>query len=211
MIGILPTLVPSDLTVKNMSDLNRYRALNNRILETRTKPIHLDITGEDHLDLGHDDIMLESATTSLQLHTKVPASVAHHFYNASIISSAAMVAICGNAPFLFGKNLWHESRVPLFEQAVDIGGFDGAAHGPVKRVSFGKGYARHSVFECFEENLHHFPILLPEQLDDSDETFSHLKLHNGTIWRWNRPLIGFDEDGKHISALNTAHHPQALR
>ncbi len=196
MIGILPTLKPSDLTIANMSGLNRYRALNEEILKTQEKPIHLDITGVEHLDHYHDDIMLESATTSLQLHTKVPLSIGHHYYNASIMASAAMVAICGNAPFLFGKNLWHETRIPLFEQAVNVGGYNGAAHGPIKRVSFGTDYARHSLLECFEENLHHFPILLPEELSDDIENFSHLKLHNGTIWRWNRPLIGCDNDGK---------------
>jgi hypothetical protein len=195
MIGILPTLIPSDLTVKNMSDLNRYRALNRQILATQSKPIHLNITGEEHLDLYHNDIMMESATTSLQLHTKVPLATAHHFYNASIIASAAMVAVCGNAPYLFGKDLWHESRIALFEQAVDIGGYNGAANGPVKRVSFGTDYARQSLMECFEENLQHFPVLLPEDLSDSVENLDHLKLHNGTIWRWNRPLIGNDDNG----------------
>ncbi len=195
MIGILPTLIPSDLTIANMSDLHRYRALNKQILAVRKHPIHLDITGEQHLALDHDDIMLESATTSLQLHTKVPVHTSHHYYNASIIASAAMVAICGNAPFLFQKDLWHESRIPLFEQAVDIGGYHGAAQGPVKRVSFGTGYARHSLFECFQENLEHFPVLLPEYLDENSASFSHLKLHNGTIWRWNRPLVGINDDG----------------
>jgi len=107
-----------------------------------------------------------------------------------------MVAVCGNAPFLFGKNLWHESRIPLFEQAVNIGGYNGAAQGPIKRVSFRTDYARHSLMECFEENLQHFPILLPEDLANSTEAFPHLKLHNGTIWRWKRPLIGVDDDGQ---------------
>ncbi len=196
MIGILPTLLPTDLTIKNMSDLNRYRALNEQILATQDYGIHLNITGEEHLDLYHDDIMMESATTSLQLHTKVPPADAHHYYNAAIIASAPMVAVCANSPYLFNKNLWHESRIALFEQAVDIGGYNGASQGPVKRVSFGTGYARHSLIECFEENLAHFPILLPENLDTHSDSFAHLKLHNGTIWRWNRPLIGTSEDGQ---------------
>lgn len=195
MIGTLPTLLQSDLNLGNMSDLNRYRALNEQILISRGKPIHLDISGLEHLKLDHYDVMLESATTSFQIHTQVPLSVAHHFYNASIIASAPMVALCGNAPFLFGKNLWHESRIPLFEQAIETGGYAGAAQGPLKRVSFGTGYAKKSIVECFQENLDHFPILLPEDLGPASETFEHLKLHNGTIWRWNRPLIGFDEDG----------------
>ncbi|MCK5477707.1 MAG: glutamate--cysteine ligase [Methylococcales bacterium] len=195
MIGTLPTLKQSELTLANMSDLNRYRALNEQILLSRGKPINLDIIGNEHLKLDHHDVMLESATTSFQIHIQSPLEIAHHFYNASIISSAPMVALCANSPYLFGKDLWHESRIPLFEQSIETGGYNGAAHGPIKRVSFGTDYARQSIFECFTENLDHFPILLPADLGSATEAFEHLKLHNGTIWRWNRPLVGFDDDG----------------
>jgi gamma-glutamyl:cysteine ligase YbdK (ATP-grasp superfamily) len=195
MIGTLPTLKQSEISLANMSDLNRYRALNEQILKSRGKPIHLDIIGNEHLKLEHHDVMLESATTSFQIHIQLPLDIAHHFYNASIIASAPMVALCANSPFLFGKDLWHESRIPLFEQSIETGGYDGAAHGPIKRVSFGTDYARHSIIECFIENLNHFPVLLPAKLDSATEAFEHLRLHNGTIWRWNRPLIGFDDNG----------------
>jgi gamma-glutamyl:cysteine ligase YbdK (ATP-grasp superfamily) len=195
MIGTLPTLRQDDLHLGNMSDMNRYRALNEQILQTRGKPIHLDITGREHLKIEHHDVMLEAATTSFQLHLQCPPAFAHHFYNASIVASAPMVALCANAPFVFGKDLWHESRIPLFEQAVASGGYRGAAQGPLRRVSFGSDFARHSLQECFIENLEHFPVLLPERFDTAPEDFQHLRLHNGTIWRWNRPLIGFDDDG----------------
>jgi hypothetical protein len=195
MIGTLPTLEQSALNLDNMSDLNRYRALNEQILHSRGKPIHLDITGQEHLKFDHYDVMLESATTSFQVHTQLPLNTAHCYYNASIIASAPMVAVCANAPYLFGKSLWHESRIPLFEQAIETGGYAGAAQGPLRRVSFGSDYARKSISECFTENLQHFPILLPEKFDTIVELFEHLRLHNGTIWRWNRPLVGFDEDG----------------
>lgn len=195
MIGILPTLQQYDLSLLNMSPLNRYRALNEQILSARGKPVRLDITGNEHLKLEHYDVMLESAATSLQLHTQVPIASAHHYYNASILASAPMVAICANAPYLFGKDLWQESRIPLFEQAIESGGYNGAAAGPLKRVSFGTGFANHNIFECFNENLEHFPILLPVDLGPESEDLKHLRLHNGTIWRWNRPLIGFSADG----------------
>ncbi len=195
MIGILPTLRQSSLGLENMSDMNRYRALNEQILHSRGRPIHLDISGHQHLKLEHHDVMLESAATSFQIHIQLPLRIAHHFYNASIIASAPLVAVCANAPYLFGKELWHETRIPLFEQAIETGGYQGVAHGPLKRVSFGSEYARKSIFECFAENLDHFPILLPETFDSSIEALQHLRLHNGTIWRWNRPLIGFDPDG----------------
>ena len=195
MIGTLPTLKQSALSLDNMSDMNRYRALNEQILHSRGKPIHIDITGKEHLRFDHHDVMLESATTSFQIHTQLPLEMAHHYYNASIIASAPLVALCANAPYLFGKDLWHESRIPLFEQAIETGGYEGAAQGPLRRVSFGSDYARNSIIECFQENLDHFPVLLPEEFTTPPEFFQHLRLHNGTIWRWNRPLVGFDEDG----------------
>ena len=195
MIGILPTLQQTDLTLGNISDMHRYKALNEQILQARGKPVHIDIGAAEHLRFDHDDVMLESATTSFQLHTQLPLTTAHHFYNASIIASAAVVAVCANSPFLFGKALWQETRIPLFEQAIETGGYDGVAHGPLHRVSFGSDFARQSIFECFQENLAHFPVLLPVLQDTPTEAFAHLRLHNGTIWRWNRPLVGFDEDG----------------
>ncbi len=195
MIGTLPTMNQASLNLNNMSDLNRYRALNEQILHARGKPIHIDIIGKEHLKFDHDDVMLEAATTSFQIHTQVPLEIAHHYYNASIIASSVMVAICANAPYLLGKDLWSESRIPLFEQAIETGGYNGAAFGPIKRVSFGSDYARYSIFECFTENFEHFPVLLPVAFDTPAEQFAHLRLHNGTIWRWNRPLLGFDDDG----------------
>lgn len=195
MIGTLPTLQQQQLNLGNMSNMNRYRLLNQQVLRNRVKPIVLDICGHEHLRVEHHDVMLEAATTSFQLHMQCPLAIAHHIYNASMLASAAMVALCANAPYLFGKDLWAETRIPMFEQAVALGGYRGAAEGPLHRVGFGSDYARQSILECFEENLRHFPILLPECFDDDVAAFSHLRLHNGTIWRWNRPLVGFDADG----------------
>jgi hypothetical protein len=194
-IGILPTLQQSALSLANMSELNRFRALNEQILRLRGEPIHLEIVGHQHLKTEHSDVMLESAATSFQIHIQAPLDRAHHYYNAAILASAPIVAVSANAPYLFGKDLWAETRIPVFEQSIEVGGFRGAAHGPLHRVSFGSGYARRSILECFEENLNHFPILLPIAQDSDREAFEHLRLHNGTIWRWNRPLIGFDDDG----------------
>ncbi len=195
MIGILPTLRRDQLNLKNMTPLNRYRALNEQILRFRGRPVHLDIVGREHLQYDHNDVMLEAATTSFQLHLQVPFERAHCYYNAAIALSFASVGVAGNSPYLFGRDLWDETRIPLFEQAIEVGGYRGVAQGPLRRVSFGSGYARHSILECFNENLEHFPVLLPRLFDTPVESMSHLRLHNGTIWRWNRPLVGFDPEG----------------
>jgi gamma-glutamyl:cysteine ligase YbdK (ATP-grasp superfamily) len=196
MIGILPSVRQRDLTLANMSAMKRYLALNDQVLRLRGgKPLTLDIHGREHLSLRHQDVMLESAATSLQLHLKVGMGEAVRYYNAAQIVSAPMVAASVNSPYLFGKDLWDETRIPLFEQSVEVGGFAGASRGPVRRVSFGTGYAKESLYECFVENQQHFPVLLPIEYEAPDAQMRHLRLHNGTIWRWNRPLIGFDEDG----------------
>ncbi|PCI07704.1 MAG: glutamate--cysteine ligase [Gammaproteobacteria bacterium] len=195
-IGILPTLQDSDLTLKNISLLDRYKALNEQVLRHRKGlEIELNINGKDNLHVSHKDVMLEAATTSLQVHIQIPQDVATRYYNASILLSAPMVAISANSPCLFGQRLWQETRIPVFEQAVPTGGYGGAAAGPVHRVSFGSDYVRGSLFECFQENLEHFPILLPVHYQTDIADVRHLRLHNGTIWRWNRPLIGFDPNG----------------
>ena len=194
-IGILPTLQDSDLTLENLSLLDRYKALNEQVLRQRKGgEIELNINGLDHLQLSHKDVMLEAAATSLQIHIQVPQDVAARYYNASVLLSAPMVAVSANSPCLFGQRLWQETRIPVFEQAVPTGGYGGAASGPVHRVSFGSDYIRHSLYECFQENREHFPVLLPVHYQSKPDEVRHLRLHNGTIWRWNRPLIGFDED-----------------
>lgn len=196
MIGILPTVRAEELSLSNMSGLNRYRALYEQVLRLRKgEPVHLDINGHQHLKIANQSVMLEAATTSFQLHLKVRPELAARAYNASLILSAPMVAVSANSPFLFGHDLWAETRVPLFEQAIAVGGLAGASHGPLRRATFGSGYARDSVLECFLENAAHYPVLLPIQSSESPEQMTHVLLHNGTIWRWNRPLIGFDHDG----------------
>lgn len=191
MIGILPSVVASELVLENMSPLQRYQALNEQVLRLRQgEPIKLDIQGKDRLTVEQPNLMLEAATTSLQLHMQVNQEDASRFFNLSKIVSAPLVAISANSPFLFGKALWEESRIPVFEQAVFVG-----ASPYSRRVSFGIRYVSDSLQECFDANRDCYPILLPYLMDESSATLSHLRLHNGTIWRWNRPLIGFDDNG----------------
>ena len=196
MIGILPTVHYEDLNLANMSSMMRYRALNREVIHLRKgKPLVFDINGEEHLRVTHRNVMLESVATSFQIHIQVNQENAAQVYNTSLLLSAPMIALTTNSPFLFGKNLWSETRIPVFEQSVSIGGFEAAAFGPIRRVTLGSGFVRETLMELFQENVEHYPIILPEQFSEPVERLRHLRLHNGTIWRWNRPLIGFDEDG----------------
>ena len=183
-----------------MSDMERYRALNEQVFRLRNgMPLHLDIQGRDHLQTIHEDVMLEAAATSFQVHLQVSQQQAVACYNASLLTCAPLVAACANSPGLFGRDLWDETRIPLFEQSVRVRGGEGQSRRPV-RVWFGSGFARESLFELFEENAQAFPTLLPEvrDVEQPHNGFFHLRLHNGTLWRWVRPLIGFGGGRWHL-------------
>ena len=189
-IGILPTIKPELLNSSYMSPRVRFQALNDRVLALRDgAPFTLNLRGADALDMSHDDVMLEAAATSFQIHLQCRPECATRAYNAAIAASGPMVALSANSPFLFGKSLWAETRIPLFEQAVSVG----PRNAP--RVGFGDGYAKASLFEVFRENQERHLILLPYVQDEPPSKFSHVRFQNGTVWRWNRPLLGFDFDG----------------
>ncbi len=200
MVGILPNLRDTDLSLDNMSAMKRYVALNREVQRLRDgAPIHIHIEGEDVLDILRPDVMLEAATTSFQVHLQVPHDEAGRYYNAALISCGPITAASGNSPLLFGRRLWQETRIPLFEQSVELGGYAGLAEKSVRRVGFGQGYVADSLMDLFHENVALYPILLPIPQDDPLEDYAHVRLHNGTIWRWVRPLIGWDEvAGGHV-------------
>ncbi len=190
MIGILPTLQEQELNMDNMSRMTRYHALNEQVLRQRHgHPLVFDIEGKECLHTKHQNVMLEAAATSLQIHLQLNPTKATQYFNSALILSAPTVAIASNSPFLFGHSLWKETRIPVFEQAI-------AVNKPsLPRVTFGTGYVEQSLLELFVDNLESYPVLLPMILDEPLESVNHLRLQNGTIWRWNRPLIGFEADG----------------
>jgi len=190
-IGILPTVSEKLLTSDYMSSMVRYQSLNDRIMALRDgKPLELRIEGDLELTTTHHDVMLEAAATSFQIHLQCRPERSVRDFNASVIASAPMVAVSANSPFLFGHTLWDETRIPLFEQAVHVG------DRYPSRVSFGAGYVKESLVEIFEENQKEHLILIPAVRDSPPSKFAHVRFHNGTLWRWNRPLIGFDFDGQ---------------
>lgn len=190
-IGALPTLRQSDLTLANMTPLRRYALLNERVLQLRGgRPLRLSINGIEELSTRHADVMLEAAATSFQIHLQMPAHRAARAYNASLLLAAPLVALAANSPLLFGKALWHETRIPLFEQSVDCCHPD---YPESRRVTFGAGYLAEPI-DGFVDNLQHYQVLLPFLLTEPSTAYAHLRLHNGTVWRWVRMLIGFDDN-----------------
>ena len=190
-IGTLPTAREKIFVTANMSSMLRYKSLNDRIMALRDgKKLQVNIEGDEFLSLEHHDVMLEAAATSFQIHLQCYSNTAVRDFNASLIAAAPLVAIGANSPFLFGHALWDESRIALFEQAVDVGEHNKS------RVMFGDDYVQDSMFEIFEQNRADHMILLPVLASEPPNKFAHLRFHNGTLWRWVRPLIGFDFDGQ---------------
>ncbi|NNM00056.1 MAG: glutamate--cysteine ligase, partial [Gammaproteobacteria bacterium] len=162
MIGILPTLTSAHLNLDAMSRSNRYRALNEQLFVLRReKPLSIDIRGRQHLRMTLCDVMLEAAATSIQVHLSVNQEDARRVYNAAQVLAAPLVALAANAPFLYGKDLWEETRIEVFEQAVKVASFRDKRGVDIGRVTMGTGYSRHGFLELFLQNLDAYPPMLP--------------------------------------------------
>jgi len=197
MIGIPATLRQDMLTLDSMTPSNRYQLLNDRLFQMRNgQPLHIDIDGRDSLEMVQDHLMLEAACTSLQVHLMLNQENSARSYNAAQIASAPLVAISANAPFLYGRRLWEETRIPAFEEAINLPGYRDRSGRKAGRVTFGTQYLRQSMMELFLENLDGYTPFLPMCSDDAPDKLTHLRLQNGTIWRWNRPIIQPAENGQ---------------
>ncbi len=210
MVGILPTLRESDAVEETLSSRPRYRLLNEQILASRGEDLSLDIDGIERLRTRAGSITPEAACTSVQFHLQVSPDEFGAYWNASQAIAGAQVALAANSPFLFGSELWRETRIPLFEQATDARSRKLREQGVRPRVWFGERWIE-SVFDLFEENARYFSALLPV-VEDQDPLntvesggvpdLSELTLHNGTIYRWNRPVYDIEQGRPHLRVEN---------
>lgn len=196
LFGVLPCLGRSHLNSEHyMSSMYRYKLLDQRLMEMRSRAIQLEIQGQDHLNIEKNDVMLEALGTSLQMHYQIPFDESVDSYHAALWASMALVAASANSPLVLQKNCWQESRIAIFKQAVDTRNAQEVHDAIIPRVHLGKGYIN-SWLELFDDNDYYSPIL-PEVIDCPVEKLHHFNLHNGTIWRWVRPILGLDGDGKY--------------
>ncbi|GAA4899621.1 glutamate-cysteine ligase family protein [Ferrimonas pelagia] len=201
-IGILPTLTRADFGLDSMTDEPRYHRLTEQLSQQRGGPFQININGAEPLQITADDMTLEGANTSLQLHLRVAPSEFAARYNAIQLATPFALALAANSPLFLGHKLWHETRIPLFKQSIDSRNLCNTGWKRPARVSFGKGYVRHSALELFRQGASLFPILLPEpesslHRPDQGPALSALRLHNGTVWSWNRPVYD-PADGGHL-------------
>jgi hypothetical protein len=206
VIGILPTLRAADLESSALTDMHRYRALSAGVRRIRREPFRVHIIGRDELELVTTDVTFEGANTSFQVHLRVePAAFAAH-YNAAQIATAVALSVASNSPFFLGKSLWDETRIALFRQSVDDRSEALSDDWRPARVSFGHGWVRHGALELFQEAVAlHEPLLPvvgaeePRAVVARGEVprLDELRLHHGTVWRWNRAVYDA-ADGGHL-------------
>lgn len=211
LTGILPTLRKSDLGLDNMTPRPRYAALNEAMSKLRGKSYEFNIRGIDELIIEHDSVMLEACNTSFQLHFQVAPREFAKLYNIAQLVSAPLLAGACNSPVLFGKRLWRETRIAVFQQAVDTRRATPYVRESKARVSFGTRWVENSILEIFKEDIARYRLILGTEVAESPfeaieqgrpPELTALCLHNGTIYRWNRPCYGITDGKAHLRIEN---------
>lgn len=205
-IGILPTVRRADLGVGVLSQPPRFQALNRALKNTRSGPRRICIDGHEPLSVLFDSMAIGATTAAFQIHLRVPNRDFVRAYNAAQLASSVALATSVNSPLLLGHQLWHETRIPLLEQYTDDRQSPETTPFRPSRALFGLGWLRQSPIELFEEAVALFAPLLPDavETDRGCTSTTHgapslpeLRLHNSTIWRWNRPVYS-DEGSGHL-------------
>ena len=211
LTGILPTLDKSDLTLDNMTPVPRYRALNDAMDRLRSGDYQFRIKGVDELNVHHDNVMLESCNTSFQVHFQVGPEEFAPLYNVAQAVAAPALAAATNSPLLFGKRLWRETRIALFQQSIDTRASTSHVRDQLPRVSFGRHWVDDSVLEILQEDVARFRLLIGAEIDEdpfellksgTPPDLKAVRLHNSTVYRWNRPCYGIGGGIAHLRIEN---------
>jgi CBS domain-containing protein len=211
LVGILPTIRKSDLGLENMAPVPRYFALNDAMSRLKGGAYEFQIKGIDELIVKHDSVMLESCNTSFQVHFQVGPKEFARLYNIAQAVAGPVLSAATNSPLLFGKRLWRETRIALFQQSVDTRSSSHHLRDRQPRVSFGRNWVRESAVELFQEDIARFKILIGGDLDEDPfavmregkaPQLKALRLHNGTVYRWNRPCYGITDGKPHLRIEN---------
>ncbi|HSD91220.1 MAG TPA: hypothetical protein VLB44_27040, partial [Kofleriaceae bacterium] len=208
LMGILPTMRKADLGLDSMVPSARYMHLNKVITQIKGGKFSFSIKGLDELIIDHDSVMLEACNSSFQVHLQVTPDEFVRMYNIAQVMLGPVMAVGANSPIVFGRRLWAETRIALFRQAVDDRKH---VRETEARVSFGTRWVKRSVLEIYREDIARFRTLVGTDLDEDPMAvldrgeipqLKALRLHNGTIYRWNRACIGITGDKPHLRIEN---------
>lgn len=210
MTGILPTLQLDNLSLDWMTPMPRYYALNDALCREAGGKYKFQIKGTDEFRIDHDNVMLEACNTSFQVHFQVGPEEFARLYNVAQVNAAPVLAVATNSPLLFGKRLWHETRIALFQQSIDTRATSGH-RSKLARVSFGSKWVDDGILDIVREDVTRFRLLLSTDHDgdpiaalDRGEvpSLKALRLHNGTVYRWNRACYGILDGKPHLRIEN---------
>lgn len=213
MVGILPTIRKSDLTLDAMTPFPRYRALNDTLGRLRGGAYDFQIKGLDELAVKHDNVMVEACNTSFQVHFQVSPDEFARLYNIAQLITAPVLAASTNSPLMLGRRLWRETRIALFQQSIDTRGSSHHLRERAPRVGFGSRWVRESVVEIFKEDILRFRALVGAEPDEHPfdvlnrgeiPQLKALRIHNGTVYRWNRACYGLTDGKPHLRVENRA-------
>lgn len=211
LTGILPTITLNHIGIENMTPVQRYFVLNEAVKESRKQDFNIHIKGVDEVNLLHDSVMLEGCNTSFQMHLQIDPDDFIDSYNWAQAISGPILSICTNSPLLFGKELWSETRIALFTQSVDTRANSFLLNEKQSRVSFGSEWATGTVADIFRDNVSRFRSLVTTEFSKDSVTMVNngeipklkaLNLHNGTVYRWNRPCYGVGNGKPHLRIEN---------
>jgi CBS domain-containing protein/gamma-glutamylcysteine synthetase len=211
LVGILPTLSKENLGLDSMVPTVRYKALNDALVGLRGKDFEFTVNGIDQLSIKHDNVMLEACNTSFQVHFQTGPKDFVQLYNIAQAITGPLMAAAVNSPVLLGKRLWHESRIAVFEHSIDSRSEAHQARGLKPRVHFGDHWLNESVVEIFKEDIMRFRVLLTTETEEDPlgmveagkaPNLNALRLHNGTVYRWNRPCYGVHNGIPHLRIEN---------
>lgn len=212
LTGILPTIRKSELVLEYMTPAPRYMALNDSMKEIRGTDFNLHITGAvDELVVKHDSVLFEACNTSFQIHLQIDPDDFVRSYNWAQAIAGPVLSICTNSPLLLGKELWSETRIALFQQSIDVRSPTHHVQNSEARVTFGNSWIKDSISEIFKDDISRYKILMGAEVhNDSLEQLEKgiipdlkaLRVHNGTIYRWNRPCYGEHNGKAHIRIEN---------
>ena len=213
LAGILPTLQRRDLTLDSITPAPRYYQLNDAVMQQRGGDVSVHMKGVDEIHLSSDNIMPLSSNTSFQVHLQVGPEEFVTMYNAAQAVTAPVLAAAVNSPVWLGSRLWQETRLALFQHSADPRTRAEQERQNPTRVGFGERWLTHSVLELFREDVARFRVILTNEPEEDSlavlerggtPQLGALKLHNGTVWWWNRPCYGVHDGKAHLRIENRA-------
>jgi CBS domain-containing protein len=211
LTGILPTLKKSDLIFENITPHIRYMVLNKILRDIRGDDFMLKIKGVDELIINHKSILFEGCNTSFQMHLQIPINQIVEKYNWAQVIAGPVLSISANSPLLLGRELWSETRIPLFQQSVDLRNRSYLLREQKPRVSFGTDWLKDSFIELYQDDVVRYTPLLMTEIDEDAvmklkkgevPKLQALNVHNGTIYRWNRLCYGQNNGIPHMRIEN---------